>query len=218
MVAGGFAVAGNRINEIEDRIAAIRDDHGMRSEFHWADYRGGRKRRAYESLIDYGFDLVSKRNAALHLIITPFKGYKHNAKEGDNRDTSVNRMYYQLGLHRIARFYGAKRAIHIRLDAGNDSADICQMRNQLCANAYKTYKTRPNCVRTIEPVESSQVGIVQMADVIIGAVAAKQNSVIHTSPKGDLATYVLKASGRHTWSVSTPMAARFLTVWHFSGK
>lgn len=214
MVAGGFAVSGNRINEIEDRIATLRDDAGITSEFHWSSYRGGAKRKAYETLIRYAFDLVNKRQAALHIIIAKFGGYDHKAKEGENRDTSVNRMYYQLCLHRITAFYGKHRKIHIRLDAGNDSADICKMRNQLCAHAYKKYDALPNCVRSIEPVCSKNVGIIQMADVIIGAVAAKRNNVIHTSPKGELADFVLRASGRHSWDMDTGRNARFLTVWH----
>jgi hypothetical protein len=215
MVAGGFAVAGNRIVEIEDRIAALRDDAGIRSEFHWSKYRGGEKRRlAYEELVQYGFDLVAKRKAALHVIIAPFKNYNHKAIAGEDRNTSINRMYYQLFLHKVARFYGEKRAIHIRLDAGNDCADICNMRNQLCADAYKKYQTRPNCVRSIEPVESENVGLVQLADVILGAIAAKQNQVQHVSAKGALADYVLRASGRHSWGTNTAADAKFLTVWH----
>ena len=214
MVAGGFAVAGNRITEIEDHIATLRADAGIRAEFHWSEYRGGTKRQAYENLVKYGFNLVNKRKAALHVIVVPFKGYDHKAVVGENKDTAINRMYYQLFLHRIARYYGGKRAIHIRLDAGNDCADICAMRNQLCADAYKKYKTAPNCVRSIEPVNSEHVGLVQMADVILGAIAAKHNEIKHTSPKGALADFVLQASGRHTWAVSTPATARFLTVWH----
>lgn len=171
MVAGGLAVAGNRIVEIEDRIAALRADAGIRSEFHWSGYRGGEKRAAYEALVKYGFDLVNKRHAALHIIVASFKGYNHKAVAGQNRDTSVNRMYYQLFLHRITKSYGQHRAIHIRLDAGNDCRDICNMRNQLCADAYRRYDTKPNCVRSIEPVKSENSGIIQLADVILGAVA-----------------------------------------------
>lgn len=214
MVAGGFAVSGNRINEIEDHIAMLRDDAGIKSEFHWSKYRGGNRQAAYEALVKYGFDLVNKRKAALHVIVARFEGYNHKSREGDDRDTSVNRMYFQIGLHRLARFYGASRAIHIRLDAGNDCKDICDMRNELSAAAYKKYATRPNCVRSIEPVKSQNVGIVQMADVIIGAIAAKQNGVVHTSPKAALADFVLRASGRQTWGTNTPQSARFLTVWH----
>jgi Protein of unknown function (DUF3800) len=214
MVAGGFAVSGNRIAEIEDRIAQIKDDAGMRSEFHWSEYRGGHKRLAYENLVKYGFGLVNKRNAALHVIIVPFKGHNHKAVVGENKDTSINRMYYQLFVHRLGRFYGKSRAIHIRLDAGNDCSDICDMRNQLCAEAYKKFQTRPNCIRSIEPVDSANVGLIQLADVILGGIAAKQNAINHTSPKGALADFILTASGRHTWGESTPPNARFLTVWH----
>jgi hypothetical protein len=218
MVAGGFAVAGMRISEIEDEIALLRDDAGIKSEFHWSDYRGGAKREAYERLVRYGFALINQRRAALHIIVAKFDGYNHKAKTGEGRETSVNRMYDQLLLHRLAQYYGQSRAIHVRLDAGNDSKDICQMRNQLCAAAYRKYKTRPNCIRSIEPVQSHRSGIVQMADVIVGAIAAKRNSVVHTSPKGGLADFVLKASGRSTWSASTPKNARFLTLWNFSGR
>jgi hypothetical protein len=92
------------------------------------------------------------------------------------------------------------------------------MRNQLCADAYKNLKARPNCIRTIEPADSKNVGIIQMADVILGAIAAKQNQVQHTSPKGELADFVLRSSGRHSWGVNTPKGARFLTVWHHTGR
>lgn len=218
MVAGGFAVSGNRINEIEDAIATLRDDAGIRSEFHWADYRGGQKRAAYEALVRYAFELVNKRQAAFHVIIAKFGGYNHRQIKGENHDTSVNRMYYQLFLHRVCKFYGQRRQLHIRLDAGNDSDDICKMRNELCAAAYKTHNTRPNCVRSIEPVRSQNVGIIQMADVIVGAIAAKQNDVTHTSAKAELADFVLRASGRHSWKTDTPHSARFLTVWHHATK
>lgn len=219
MVAGGFAVAGSRINEIEDQIATLREEGGIRSEFHWSEYRGGQRKHAYENLVRYAFELVNQRKAALHVIIAKFEGYNHKAIKGENRDTSVNRMYFQLLLHRIAKFYGSSRAIHVRLDAGNDCADICAMRNQLCAKAYSSFATKPNCVRSIEPVKSHRVGIVQMADVIMGAVAAKRNGVVHTSPKGELADFVLRASGRNTWDTDTAANARFLTVWqHRSGR
>lgn len=161
---------------------------------------------------------MNKRHAALHIIIPKFEGYDHKLKAGENRDTSVNRMYFQLLLHRVARFYGRTRKIHVRLDAGNDSADICAMRNELCAAAYKRYKTLPNCVRSIEPVCSKNVGLIQMADVIVGAISAKRNRIEHTSPKGELADYVLKASGRTTWDTDTGYHARFLTVWHHATK
>ncbi len=218
MVAGGFAIPGSLVHKVETDIAQLREDYGIRSEFHWKEYRGGRRKEAYEKLVSYGFDLVKQKQIALHVLISPFKGYDHKAKKGENRDTSVNRMYFQLCLHRLARFYGRDRAIHIRLDAGNDSADICSMRHQVCAIAYKHHRTRPNCIRSIEPINSQKSGAIQLADIIVGAISAKQNNIIHTSPKGALADFVLKESGKSTWEKSTPAKERIFTVWHFQGK
>ena len=216
MVAGGFAVAAARIKQIDDNITELRRSSGI-SEFHWADYKGGETRSAYEALVTYSFKLIRNGHAAFHTIISPFKGYKHKRSPGENKDTSVNRMYFQLLLHRPAAFYGPRRAIHVRLDEGADSKDICRMRNELCAKAYNTYKTRPNCVRSLEALPSINSAIIQMADVILGGIAAKRNGVKHTTEKGPLADLILKESGHPAWHIDTPKQARKLTVWNFNG-
>lgn len=217
MVAGGFAVASNRIKQIEDRIDGFRQMAGI-DEFHWSNYKGGPTRPAYEALVAYAFELVRNGHAAFHTIISPFKGYKHKRKPGEGIDTSVNRMYYQLLLHRPARFYGSRRYVHVRLDEGADSFDICQRRNELCAAAFNTYKTQPNCVKSLQSLPSHKSGIIQMSDVILGGIAAKKNGVVHTTEKGPLADKILEESGRPSWDVCTPKSARNLTVWNFSGK
>lgn len=220
MVAGGFAVSSTRVAEIEDYIAGLRDSANI-SEFHWAEYRGGDRRDAYHKLVKFAFELVRNRHAEMHVIIARFKGYNHKQVEGENKDTSVSRMYWQLGLHRLAAYYGRDRAIHMRLDDGNDCKGICNMRDELCAAAYHEYDTRPNCIRVIAPVCSSKSGIVQMADVVVGAIAARRNYVVHSAKteKGPLADLVLAESGHAAWDICTRKGARGLTVWnHKSSK
>lgn len=228
MVAGGFAVAGSEVDSINAEIEAIRSEAGMTSEFHWSNYRGGtRKEKAYKKLADLGFDLTRKEpvRGAFHVIIAKFGGYNHRREGGQNRDTSVNRMYYQLCLHRLAKYYGHGRQIHIRLDAGNDCEDIVRMRNQLCADAYAKFgqrsdasKCRPNCIRSILAMDSKSSNIIQLADVILGGIAAKRNGVQHTSPKGELADYILEASGHHDWAKDSRWQDRMMTVWNHESR
>lgn len=217
MVLGGFAVAGHRIFETEQAIADIRERGKIRSEFHWKDYRGGARRTAYEELCKYGFGLIKDKKAALHVIFADFRDFDHKRAPGQTRDTSINKLYWQLCLHRLARFYGGQRAVHIRLDAGDDCADICKMRQPLCAKAYKTYSTKPNCIRSIEPIASEKSGIVQLSDVILGGIASQLNENRSDSAKGQLAEFIRKTSGRHSWVGSTSADSRFLTVWHYKG-
>lgn len=215
MVLGGLAVGGHRQHEVEDHIADIRDRGGIKREFHWKEYRGGAKRAAYEELVQYGFGLVKKRHAAFHVIISDFREFDHRRLPRQTRDTSINLIYWSLCLHRVAAYYGKKRAIHIRLDAGNDCEDIVNMRVQLCAAAYQKFATRPNCVRTIEPMSSEASGLVQMADVLVGGIASQMNGNRQDTEKGKLAEFIRVASGRHSWATETPMANRFTTVWHY---
>jgi hypothetical protein len=215
MVLGGIAVAGHRILEFEERIADIRERGGIRSEFHWKEYRGGAKQRAYEELCSFGFDLINEKRAALHVMVADFRAFDHKQQEGQTRDTSINKLYWQLCLHRLARFYGKERAIHIRLDSGDDCSNICDMRNQLSAAAFKRFSARPNCIRSIEPLRSEKSGLIQLSDVLLGGIASQLNENRADTNKGQLAEYIRKASGRHSWASSTPASHRLLTVWHY---
>jgi len=215
MVLGGLAVSGHRQQEIEDKIADIRERGGIRREFHWKEYSGGEKEAAYHELIKYTFNLVVKKHAALHVIISDFRKFDHKREDGQTRDTSINKIYWNLCEHRLASFYGQKRAIHIRLDAGNDCSDICNMRAQLCATAFKKHNAKPNCIRTIEPMDSQASGLIQAADVLVGGIASQMNQNRADTPKGRLAEFIRRSSGQHSWSAPTPRKARFLTVWHF---
>lgn len=213
MVAGGFAVAEARRQEIEACIREIAERPGI-SAFHWSEYRGGGRREAYEELVRYAFELVRAKQAAFHVLIARFRDFAHRL-DGGSPETSVNRMHFQLSLHRIARFYGKYRAIHLRPDRGNDSRELPQYRDALCAAAFKKYGALPNCVRSIHPRPSTEEPIIQMADVLIGAIAASRNQRVLKPAKRDLAAHVLSQSGRSCWSHDTPKSARFLTVWNF---
>lgn len=217
VVLGGFAVPNQRIHEIENHVATLREQAGI-SEFHWSEYKGGSTRAAYEELVRYAFRLVADGHASLLILISPFKGYRHKAHNRGSLDMSVNRMYYQLLLHRPARLYGKSRTIHVRLDAGGDSSEICIMREELCAAAYNQHNAKPDCVKSVQAIPSESSGIIQMADVLLGGIAAKRNEVKHTSEKGPLASLILSESGHPGWHIDTSRNAKRLNVWNFKSK
>lgn len=214
MVAGGFVVRGSRVTEINSEIAKMREDAGIRSEFHWKDYRGGARREAYEGLVKYAFDMVQTGKAHFHVAIAQFRGQDSQKHARVSKDTRINKIYYQLLVHRIARFYGDSAAIHGLFDSGNDCSEIVGKRNQVCAEAYRRYNTKPNCIRTLEPMDSLNSGLIQMADVIVGGIASIRNGRSSTSPKGELAKFIQDASGHGNWARNTRFGAKKLTVWN----
>lgn len=219
MVLGGFAVRGTRVKEVEQKIAALKAYGGIQSEFHWSGYKGGRKKEAYEKLVDYAFELIQKKHAALHIGVCRFDKFDHKrgrdgAVSKKSRDTSVNKVYYQLCLHRIARYYGKSCAIHIRLDQGNDSAEVVKIRGAICADAYGRYKTKANCIKSMEGMDSCASGIIQMSDVVIGGIAAHLNQRVLKDVKAGLRDHILSTAGIANWRQNTHPDARFFTVWH----
>lgn len=215
MAAGGVAVTPERASEINAQVAALRHSVGIQSRFHWSEYRGGARSEAYHALVDLFFDLINEGKLHAHFILCRFGEFNHKIKGPGNPDRSVNRMYYQLFLHRVCSFYGGKTAIHVFPDRGNDSSEVVSFRGAICAAAYKEYRTKPNCLRSIRPTSSYHSHMIQMVDVVIGAVAAHREKRHLSSHKHRLMTHVIARSGHHDWSVDTPLGERRLTVWNF---
>ena len=218
MVAGGFAVKGDRVTEIESAIAEMRNCAGIKSEFHWKDYRGGNRKRAYEKLISYAFDLVEKNHAHFHVAIAKFQGAEGVKLARVPKDRRINGVYENLLIHRVARFYGKDTAIHCIFDSGDDCAEIVGRRNFICAKAYRKYQTAPNCIRTLEPMQSHKSGLIQMTDVLVGGIGALRNARQLSSPKADLAHFIHEKSGHQDWATNTGKEARKFTVWNFKAK
>lgn len=214
MVAGGVLLRHARVPEFEAAIQQIKNNAGIVGEMKWSKYKGGAREAAYKAVVDLCFDAISRRVAALHLIIANFAEFDHRSVLDGSPEGSVNRMYYQLCLHRIGQIYGSKCAIVIHPDAGNDSREIISFREAICAGAYKRYDARPNCIRAIQPLSSEEHHVLQMVDIVVGAVAASRNGRELAAPKADLAAYVLERSGRRSWAINTKPTGRF-TVWNF---
>lgn len=218
MVAGGFAVRGDRVAEIETTISELRASVGIRSEFHWKDYRGGNRRVAYEALVSLAFDLIEKNHAHFHLAIAKFQGKEGERLERVPKDRRINGIYENLLIHRVARFYGKNTAIHCIFDSGDDCAGVVGRRNFICAAAYRKYQTAPNCIRTLEPMRSEKSGLIQMSDVLVGGIGALRNGRQLSSPKANLAEFIHEASRHDDWAINTGAGARKFTVWNVKAK
>jgi hypothetical protein len=206
MVVGGVAIHEDRIEEISQTIANIKDEIGMLSAFRWSDYRAGRKKKAYFKLVQYFFELIENGHMHFHLLICPFSEFNHKLGGTGNQESSVNRMYFQLYLHRFCKFYGTKCYLYGFPDRGNDSSQVVGFREVLCAKAYNKFATLPNCIPAIHPQKSKDHGAIQMVDVVIGSVAAKRERRVLNANKSELADFIVNGAGAPSISSLFPLA------------
>lgn len=218
MVVGGIAVQTARYTALCAAVQAIKDAAPIRSEMKWADYRGGERTAAYEGLVRLFFSLIAQNQIHFHALIAEFGAFSHKAFEGGTPEKSVNRMYYQLLTHRLCKQYGSRCELFIYPDYGNDSADLARFHGHINHAANLRYGV-PHSIVTIEPRDSSQCNVLQMADVLLGGIAyvcnARNRDGSSAGPKADLAEYILRRSGRKTWLFTTAKSQHRLTTWCF---
>lgn len=215
VVVGGIAIRPDHVERINGLLQSLKDDAGINREFKWNEYKGGRKRQAYEAAVDLFFQLLHENKLHFHCVICDFTAFDHKKDGLGSPEKSVNKLYYQLMLHRVCAFYGQQMRIIMTPDHGNDSSEIVNFRGAICAAAYRKYKTRPNCLRAIQPQPSASNNILQMLDVIIGAIAAHRENRKLGPNKVHLRDYILPSSPIKDFSIDTTNEARRLTVWNF---
>lgn len=219
MVVDGVAYQARRYADIAVAVQGIKDAAGIRSEMKWAKFRGGERTKAYEAIVDLFFSLVEQNHMHFHCIVAEFGKFSHGAFRGGGPDSSVNRMYFQLLVHRVCRYYSSKCNIYVYPDHGSDSKELQEFHGAINLAAYNRYRV-PHRLVTIEQTDSSICNVIQMVDVIIGGIAHMRNflsapKIGEDSYKAALARYILKKSKVSTWAVDSGPKTRKLTVWNF---
>lgn len=193
MAVGGLAVSRRMVPTIARDLDALNRKNGVISEVKWSTAK--RRRVSIHRLYaDYLFNLVENGLAHFHIRFAPFNEYDHKKSGPAGRTDTVSKMYYQLLLHRPVYYYGSKAALFVYPDAGDCTAYLPRMRNQLCAGGYNSMKSKPNCVREIVPRNSRTEPLLQLLDVTLGALTAIRNERATGDVKAELASYILDKS------------------------
>ena len=214
VVVGGIALPPKRALEANDALQTIKDSAGIRSEFKWSKYSAGGREAAYKEAVDLFFGMLDRSELHFHCLICDFATFNHKKIGAGNPEKSVNKLYYQLMLHRVCAKYGKEHPVVMYPDHGADSSEIHGFRGAICAAAYKRYGAMPNCLRDINPVPSRDHNVMQMLDIVIGAFAAEREGRILARPKDDLRKHVMDASGIKDLSTNIGRANK-MTVWNF---
>lgn len=219
MVAGGVALQPKRYADISAAIGGIKEAAGITSESKWSKFRGGERTSGYKAVIDLFYSLLDINQIHFHCMIAEFGKFSHKAFPSGGPETSVNKMYSQIIIHRICRIYAKRCYIFVYPDKGNDSRDLPRFQGWINWAAHDRYGVEHRlCL--IEPTNSEKCDILQMVDVIIGGIAYRCNfhgsGIANVAPhKAELAAYILSKAQRETWLRNTAPNARRMTVWNF---
>jgi hypothetical protein len=218
----GIAVRKERIAIIDQEIMNLKSSFGKQvaSELKWSKVNR-HDMPLYEALCDYFFSLLEARHIHYHVVICDFVQYDHRTLNRGNRSTSVSKTYYQLILHRCCKYYGDRAEVHIRPDGGDCTSDLPRFRHVLNSEARRRFGVRSDPIRSVDLISSVTAPMLQMNDVILGAISSHRNGrhlMPNASPhKTHLAEYVRSSFGLRTYGINTSQRQTHFTLWNWRG-
>lgn len=164
MVIGAVWCDQDRVKEVNSKIREIKKRHGIGSnaELKWSKV-GPLKRDVYIELIDYFF-----ANDYLHFrcIVIPEKNDLDHERFGQTHDEWYYKMYFDM----LKGIFSPRDAYEIYVDI-KDSHSNKRVRKLEEISRNSMYDFSGDCIRRIQPIRSEEVQIMQLVDVLIGAVS-----------------------------------------------
>lgn len=159
MVIGSVSSAYNQIKRHTERINNLREKHKFYNEIKWSNVSNSKK-QFYIDLIDYFFDTDLMFRA-----VVVNKEQVTTGGNGNDFDTFYYKMYYQMLNHNKNSSY----AYNVYLDI-KDTLSAFKVRK-----LKEILNTRFGVFRNVQNIRSHESQLLQLADLMIGAVSYKLN-------------------------------------------
>ncbi len=220
-VVGGICVRKGAIPDIHENIQAFRNMHNMHSEMKWSKI-SNQKEVEYHAFVELFFALNNANLVHFHSII--FDSHKANHKKFNNGDADIglSKLYYQLILHRFSKYYPHAEGMCVCLDRRSSSTSLNDLRDMLNAGIAKAHGITSNPIKQVVSQDSHEDDLLQLNDVILGAVCAARNGkhklVTGRTSKRNIALSVLDKSGLEAFEQDSAKGVTRFSVWNMRPK
>jgi hypothetical protein len=221
MVLAGLTCARKRAPEINQELAYIRDGFRMHAELKWSKVHRS-KIAEYKAFIDYLFLLIQTDRMRFHALVVDTHLVDHRAFNGGDTEMGFYKFYYQLLLHSFGGKYlrgATEDRCDVFLDRRNTKYKLETLRGCLNGGMRKRYRVSSDPFKTIEPRDSHDVDLLQIVDIVAGAIGYQKNG-LHLLPgakdaKVELARYIAEKAALPNLSDGTPAEKYTFTIWNF---
>jgi hypothetical protein len=193
----------------------------MNSELKWSKI-SNQKINEYKALVDYFFAMNNVNQIHFHCVCFDSHQWNHAKYNDGSSDTGLSKLYYQLLLHRFVKIYGDKGSLYIRADHRNSQTPLEDIRRMLNSTAARDHNINSSPVKQFVSFDSKDCDLLQLNDVILGAVCAARNGR-HLVQGGRMAkmaiaSLVLEKSGLHSFEIDSPFHVKRFTVWNMRAR
>jgi hypothetical protein len=212
MVLGAVWCPLGKAREISVHIREIKTQHGLppKFEFKWGKVSPA-KQDFYLALLDYFFD-----NADLHfraLVVQDKSKLQHELYE-QTHDTWYYKMYFDM--LKVILDPHSRYRIYVDIKDTRSAAKIAKLHDVLCSSIYDF---EYQIIERVQTVRSHEVEILQLTDLLIGAVSYVNRGLVSNAAKVALVEHMRQRSGYELTRTTLLRESKInIFVWQASEK
>ena len=160
----------DRVSEVNRRLVEIKERHGINksAEVKWTKISPCNV-SLYEDIVDYFFD-----DDDLHFrgLVVPDKGVLDHERFNQSHDLWYYKMYFTL----LKTVFDRRSRFYVYIDIKDThSGENARKLAEICAN--DAYDFDHEIVRRVQPIRSEEVQLMQLVDILTGAIAFRHNNI-----------------------------------------
>jgi len=205
MVLGAIWCPLERVREMSDALRKLKKDHGLspQMEVKWTKISPA-KVDFYLALVDFFFDQADLRFRAL---VVPDKSKLDHEAHQQDHDTWYYKMYFSM--LKVIITPDDRFRIYLDIKDTRSADKMRKLHEVLCNNIYDLDK---NIIERVQTVRSHEVELLQLADLLIGAVQHVGRGPLQNSAKDKVARRVQQRS-RYGLVRSTLLTEKKLNIF-----
>lgn len=207
MVIGAISCPREQREEFARRINLIKKKFNTWREFGWKTLSPNR-RDFYWSLLGF---FAEEQNLSFRCIVVDCNVLDHDKFNFGDEELGFYKLYYQMLIHWLKPSF----AYHIYLDWQQNKV---QTRFISLRDALKRKLVGRTRIECLEPVSSRQMPLIQLTDLITGAIGYAWNDQNGSETKVSFCSDLARRVGLDTLKKSTPLSAEKFNIFHFTGQ
>lgn len=220
MAIGGIIILEQNLKSFNASMARFRTEQKMTAELKWTKV-SNQKLAEYRRFVDFFFEVNDAKKAHFHALLVESSKVNHAYYSGGDKEAGFYKFYYQLLLHRFGKRYCStdpEARFQLILDHRTSSYPLGKLRTILNHGMKSRHKIATRPFVSVEPRDSKQSEVLQINDIILGAIAFHKNGM-HNVPgireaKKELAAYIAAKTGLKNLTDDTPFGSREFTIWN----
>lgn len=218
MLLSGIAIAERHLESVRNMLRDVQVTHRTLGTMKWGKVSQS-KLQVYREYCDVFFRECARDIMHFHSLTVNTTMLDHRRFNSGSPEIGFSKFIYQL-IVKIGRLYGRDYVVHCYLDRRKTRQSLNELQEIVNNGLAKNWGLHSRPVRRIVFRETEDEPILQLNDVLLGALAARCNG--HhlaegaSTAKSDLSGHILRSATIQNPLIDTPRDTRRFTTWMFA--